>query len=175
MRSQTGILLIALSCWSIWPALAQSNDPAPRRRDSVVDTAAEWGGEGGLYTCQQWRAYVTRMYRIGDPKRRGYIDAAGFELIRKASPVFENASFDYFDVENKGRVSQKDFIEFESPFFARFDRNHSCHVTMNDVRAASGAKAEAPSEQSGNRGGGMMGRGGGMGGGGSGMGGGLGR
>ncbi|QGM47820.1 EF-hand domain-containing protein [Methylocystis heyeri] len=167
MRCQTGFLLIALSCWWISPARAQSNDPAPHRRDFVVDTAAEWGGQGGVYTCQQWRAYVTRMYRIGDPRRRGYIDAAGFELIRKASPVFENASFDYFDVENKGRVSQKDFIEFESPFFARFDRNHTCHITMNDVRAASETKAapQQPAERSGGgRGGGMMG--GGMGGGG---------
>lgn len=174
MRSATGLLLVALSCCQLSPALAQSSQAAARQHDFVVDTAAEWGGQGGVYTCQQWRAYVTRMYRIGDPKRRGYIDAAGFELIRRASPVFENASFDFFDVENKGRVSQKDFVEFESPFFARFDKNHSCHVTMNDVRAASGGKAAAPEpaapeRSGGSRLGGITGNGGG-----GGMGGGFG-
>jgi hypothetical protein len=174
MRCKAGVFLVALSFLSASAALAQSSEPAPRNHDFVVDTAAEWGGQGGVYTCQQWRAYVTRMYRIGDAKRRGYIDAAGFELIKRASPVFENASFDYFDVEGKGRVSQKDFIEFESPFFARFDKRHSCQVTMSEVRAASDAKTGSPAPPE--RGGGHGGlTGGGTMGGGMGSGGGFGR
>jgi hypothetical protein len=174
MRCKVGVFLVALFCWPGSAAWAQSSDPAPHRRDFVVDTAAEWGGQGGVYTCQQWRAYVTRMYRIGDPKRRGYIDAAGFELIKRASPVFQEASFDYFDMEGKGRVSQKDFIEFESPFFARFDKQHTCHVTMSEVRSAGDAKSggAAPAERGGGHGG-MTG--GGLMGGGIGSGGGFGR
>jgi len=145
-------------------AVAQSSDPLLNNHDAVVSTAREWGGQGGVFTCQQWRAYVTRMYKIADPRHRGYIDAASFELIRKASPVFENASFDYFDMAGKGRVSQKDFIEFESPFFARFDRTRSCRVTADDIRAVSAPKAATPMERGG-RGGGQTGGGTGLGGG----------
>ncbi len=123
--------------------MAESSDPVLNSHDAVAATAREWGGQGGYFTCDQWRAYVTRMARIGDPRHKGYIDAAGFELIKKASPVFENASFDYFDMQGKGRISQKEFVEFESPFFARFDKNHTCHVTLEDIRAASKPQ-EAP-------------------------------
>ena len=102
---------------------------AQQADEPLVATASEWGGQGGVFTCAQWRAYVTRMYRLGDPRHRGYIEAKDFEIIKKASPVFQMATFDYFDMAGKGRVTQKEFIEFESPFFARFDKKHSCRVT----------------------------------------------
>ena len=148
-------------------ALAQQAD------EPLLATASEWGGQGGVYTCAQWRAYVTRMYRLGDPRKRGYIEAKDFEIIKKASPVFQTATFDYFDMAGKGRVTQKEFIEFESPFFARFDKRHSCRVTGDDIRAANApapAQTQAP-QQHGGRGGGFGGMSGGLGGGG-GMGGG---
>ena len=109
---------------------------AQQADEPLVATASEWGGQGGVYTCAQWRAYVTRMYRLGDPRHRGYIEAKDFEIIKKASPVFQMATFDYFDMAGKGRVTQKEFIEFESPFFARFDKRHTCRVTSEDIRAA---------------------------------------
>ncbi len=109
---------------------------AQQADEPLVATANEWGGQGGVYTCAQWRAYVTRMYRLGDSRHRGYIEAKDFEIIKKASPVFQMATFDYFDMTGKGRVTQKEFIEFESPFFARFDRRHTCRVTSEDIRAA---------------------------------------
>ena len=114
------------------------------------------------------------MYRLGDPRHRGYIEAKDFEIIKKASPVFQMATFDYFDMAGKGRVTQKEFVEFESPFFARFDKKHNCHVTNEDIRAAN---APAPTQQTqtpqqhGGHGGGMTGGGGGMTGGGGGYGG----
>ena len=109
---------------------------AQQADEPLLATASEWGGQGGVYTCAQWRAYVTRMYRLGDSRHRGYIEAKDFEIIKKASPVFQVATFDYFDMTGKGRVTQKEFIEFESPFFARFDRRHTCRVTNDDIRAA---------------------------------------
>ena len=140
---------------------------AQQADEPLLATASEWGGQGGVYTCAQWRAYVTRMYRLGDPRHRGYIEANDFEIIKKASPVFQTATFDYFDMAGKGRVTQKEFIEFESPFFARFDKKHNCHVTSEDIRAANKpatpSEAQTPQQHSG-RGGGMGGGGGGGGG-----------
>ncbi len=147
---------------------------AQQADEPLVATANEWGGQHGVYTCDQWRAYVTRMYRLGDPRHRGYIEAKDFEIIKKASPVFQMATFDYFDMAGKGRVTQKEFIEFESPFFARFDKKHTCRVTGDDIRAANTpTQTQTPQQRGGGGGGGMMGGAGGGLGGGS-MGGGLG-
>ncbi len=160
MRARLLALSLLASLLGADRALAQQGD------DPLVSTAREWGGQHGVYTCEQWRAYVTRIYRIGDPRRRGFIEAADFERMKKASPVFSAASFDYFDMAGKGRVSQKEFIEFQSPFFARFDAKHTCHVTSEQMRAsATPTETAAPAPTRGGRGGGGMG-GGGMGGGG---------
>jgi len=56
---------------------------AQQADEPLLATASEWGGQGGVYTCAQWRAYVTRMYRLGDPRKRGYIEAKDFEIIRR--------------------------------------------------------------------------------------------
>ena len=140
---------------------------AQQADEPLVATANEWGGQGGVYTCDQWRAYVTRMYRLGDPRHRGYIEAKDFEIIKKASPVFQMATFDYFDMAGKGRVTQKEFIEFESPFFARFDKKHTCRVTGEDIRAANTptqTQTQAPPQHSGRGGMDGGGNGGGYGG-----------
>lgn len=145
-------------------ALAPAFAAAQQNEGLIVSTAHEWGGQGGVYTCEQWRAYVTKMYRIADPRRRGYIEAADFERIKKISPVFREASFDYFDMSGKGRVSQKDFIEFESPFFAIFDKKHTCRVTQEDIRQANAPAPATPIQRgAGGRNGGGSGLGGGPG------------
>ena len=126
---------------------------AQQADEPLVATASEWGGQHGVYTCDQWRAYVTRMYRLADPRHRGYIEAKDFEIIKKASPVFQMATFDYFDMAGKGRVTQKEFIEFESPFFARFDKKHTCRVTSEDIHAANTPSTAQTPMQRGGRGG----------------------
>ena len=138
---------------------------AQQADEPLLATAREWGGQNGVFTCDQWRAYVTRMYRLADPRHRGYIEAKDFEIIKKASPVFQMATFDYFDMAGKGRVTQKEFIEFESPFFARFDRRHACRVTNDDIRAANTpSTAQTPMQRGGRGGGGNGGMAGGSGG-----------
>jgi hypothetical protein len=141
-------------------SLAQQND------DLLVSTARDWGGDGGVFTCDQWRAYMTRLYRLADPKKRGYIDEKSFAVIPRTSSVFASATFDYFDQAGKGRVTKEEFLDFQSPFFARFDRKHNCHVTYEDIRAvnAAAAASNAPMKHRGG-GGGRNGGGEGLGGG----------
>lgn len=148
MRARAlALAVIAASCSAAGVA---PNAFAQQADEPLIATAREWGGQNGVYTCDQWRNYVTRMYRLGDPRRRGYIEAKDFEIIKKAGPVFQTASFDYFDMAGKGRVTQKEFIEFESPFFARFDKRHSCRVTSEDLRAANTpSQAETPMQRGG--------------------------
>jgi len=143
------------------PSLAQQND------DLLVSTAREWGGDNGVFTCDQWRAYMTKLYRLADPKKRGYIDEKSFAVIPRTSSVFASASFDYFDEAGKGRVTKEQFLDFQSPFFARFDKKHNCHVTYEDIRSvnAAAAASNAPMKHRGASGGGKNGSGDGLGGG----------
>ncbi|HMK90532.1 MAG TPA: hypothetical protein VK446_12990 [Methylocystis sp.] len=144
--------LVLPLCWLALTAPGGSRALAQGGADMLVSTASEWGGQGGAYTCQQWRAYVTKLYRVADPKGRGYFGAKDFERIKMASSVFAQASFDFFDQSGKGRVTQKEFIEAESPFFALFDKKKNCHVTMEDIRQATAAKPATPAEDKGGRG-----------------------
>jgi hypothetical protein len=148
--------------------------------DDVLATSSEWGGAGGVYTCEQWKQYLERMFRLADKRKRGFIDAQDFAIIPRASVVFRAASFDYFDMAGKGRVTRAEFLAFPSPFFARYDRKKSCHVFQEEL-----AKAQTPSaggqepssgagfpgrDRGGGFGGGYGGGGGGFGGGGGGFG-----
>ncbi|MBG0810755.1 EF-hand domain-containing protein [Methylosinus sp. H3A] len=108
--------------------------------DAVLATASEWGGAGGVYTCEQWKQYLERMFRLADKRKRGFIDAQDFEIIPRMSPVFQAASFDYFDMAGKGRVTRAEFLAFPSPFFARYDKKKSCRVFQEEL-----ARAQAPS------------------------------
>lgn len=152
------------------------------QEELVLATAGEWGGAQGVYTCDQWRQYLQRMYNVADKRRRGFFDAQDFEAVRRISPVFRAASFDYFDMAGKGKVTKAEFVASPSPFFQRYDRRGTCRVTQDEIaraRAQGPAAAESPRQPAGGgaafpSGGRSGGFGGGYGGGGLG-GGGLGR
>jgi len=42
--------------------------------DLIVSTAGLWGGTLGVYSCDQWRRYVTDLFNRADRYHRGYID-----------------------------------------------------------------------------------------------------
>jgi hypothetical protein len=105
--------------------------------DPVLATASEWGGQGGAYTCDQWKAYLGRMFNLADTKHRGFIDAKDFAIVKRSSKVFATADFGYFDESGKGRVTREEFVNQTSPFFLRFDRKGTCRVTSADIAAAS--------------------------------------
>jgi len=169
--------LIALGMSATF-ALAQdqrgNNGPAPGQGDIVVSTARIWGGNrDGAYTCDEWKQYLSRMYNLADSKHVGFITAADFARVKRASPVFANADFGFFDTSGKGRISRKDFIAQPSPFFTRFDPKASCRVTEADIQKVLAAEKQTKTPDSGRGGGrrgggmnrGMDGIGGGMGGG----------
>jgi Ca2+-binding EF-hand superfamily protein len=47
--------------------------------------------------------------------------------------LFADADLAYFDDNKDGRVSRDEFINKPSPFFQRFDRNHDCKVTPDEL------------------------------------------
>ena len=120
--------------------------------DLVVSTARLWGGDLGVYTCDQWKRYVTNLFDRADRYHRGYIDEKQFKIIQYASPIFANAEFGYFDDNGDGRITKSEFVDRPSEFFARFDKKHDCRVTADEMNQAPPPAQQKP--KMGRRGGG---------------------
>lgn len=113
-------------------------------RDVVLATASDWGGQGGVYTCDQWKAYLARLFNQADGKHAGFIDGRQFETIKRSSPLFERAEFGFFGVDAKGRLSRQTFVNQRSLFFARYDKKGSCSVSSAELANAKAAEDKTP-------------------------------
>jgi Ca2+-binding EF-hand superfamily protein len=51
-----------------------------------------------------------------------------------------DADFGYFDENQDGKITRKEFVEKPSAFILRFDRNGDCRVTADEIRAANAPK-----------------------------------
>jgi hypothetical protein len=146
-------LLAICLAGAAWAQQSQSRAGSPSGDPSIdflVATAREWGGKQGyVFTCDQWKEYLKRMYNLADRRHRGFIDAQDFEIIKHVSLVFAKASFDYFDVTGKGRVTQKEFVATPSQFFAGFDKKNTCRVTVDDIRQATAPPTPSPTSRHG--------------------------
>jgi hypothetical protein len=103
--------------------------------DRFLTWATIWGntkGEG-VYTCDEWKRYATRLFNDADRNRDGYVDAQEFEAIQKADSMMERADLAYFDDNRDGRLSRSEFVDKPNPFFARYDRKGTCRVTLDDI------------------------------------------
>ena len=59
------------------------------------------------------------------------------------------ADFGYFDENQDGKITRKEFVEKPSAFILRFDRNGDCQVTPEELRAATRPQTDprAPQER----------------------------
>jgi hypothetical protein len=120
--------------------------PSSRSLNDVLLTAAPtWdANHDGTYTCDEWKQYVVRVFNMSDRNSDGYLDSNEFKTVQQADQAFASAELAYFDENNDGRVSRKEFIDKPSPFFARLDKNGDCKVTAAEMSAARGASERQP-------------------------------
>jgi hypothetical protein len=119
-------------------------DLASTGRDPLLESLARWdANHDGVYTCDEWKQYVNRVFNVADRNGRGYIDAKQFGAIQRADPMFADADFAYFDENKDGRVSRREFVDAPSPFFLRFDKNGDCKVTSEELKPS----AKPPDQQ----------------------------
>jgi EF hand domain-containing protein len=146
----SGRMLILLLCATIGAASAQELS----EEDPVVASAPLWDADhNGVYTCDEWKQYASRLFNLADRNRDGYVDAMEFKTIQQAAPMFKEADLAYFDDNRDGRLSRDEFVNKPNPLFARYDRNGDCKVTPQELKGTSSA---AP--PSGKHGGGRSGR-----------------
>jgi hypothetical protein len=107
--------------------------------DPFLAWATDWGdpkGEG-VYTCEQWKQYATKVFNEADRNHDGYVDTQEFEAIRKAHAMFKDADVGYFDDNRDGRMSRGEFVDKPNPLFTRYDKKGTCRVTLDDIANAS--------------------------------------
>jgi Ca2+-binding EF-hand superfamily protein len=103
--------------------------------EPVRQSAPAWdANHDGIFTCDEWKQYATRLFNTADANRDGFLDAKEFETLKRSDPSFKNAEPSYFDDNHDGRVARAEFIDKKSPLFARYDRNNDCRVTAEELR-----------------------------------------
>jgi hypothetical protein len=124
------VLTVLVACNSL--ALAQSGpDPMLNNGPPVWDS-----NHDGIFTCEEWKKFMEQLFVSADRNRDGSLSPAEFEAIKKADPSLAQADFGYFDENQNGKISRKEFVEKPSAFILRFDRNGDCRVTPEELKAA---------------------------------------
>jgi hypothetical protein len=129
-------------------ALAQTTPPAAQ--DGMLKNGPPiWdANHDGIYTCDEWKKYADQLFSSADRNHNGTLDPTEFATVQKADAVLADADFGYFDENQDGKISRKEFVEKPSPFILRFDRNGDCRVTPDEIKATTAPKGpQGPAER----------------------------
>jgi Ca2+-binding EF-hand superfamily protein len=94
----------------------------------------------GVYTCDEWKSYLDRLFVLADRNHDGKLDPSEFATVQKAGGTLAEAEFGYFDENQDGKITRKEFVEKPNELFLQYDRNGDCRVTPDEVRAANAPK-----------------------------------
>jgi hypothetical protein len=154
MSIAVGLLLTAAP-----PASGQSTpagDAAHGRR-STKDAPSTNGPDiwdanhDGIYTCDEWKSYLDRLFILADRNRDGHLDPSEFATVRRAGTALADADFGYFDENQDGKITRGEFVDKPSEFILQSDKNGDCRVTPDEMKGAS--TDQKPPNGRGNRGG----------------------
>ena len=90
----------------------------------------------GIYTCDEWKSYMDRLFTSADRNHDGKLDPTEFATVQKADSTLAEADFGYFDENQDGKITRKEFVEKPSLFILRFDKNGDCRVTPDEIRSS---------------------------------------
>jgi hypothetical protein len=151
---------LAIVVVSLLPSVASARVPngsnakhsaaGPAADDPLKASVARWdANHDGVYTCAEWQAYVVHLFALADTGGKGFLVATDLSIIGKQEPLFRDANMAFFDANGDGKISRLEFAAVPSPFFARYDPNHTCEVTAASLNQ--GASKPARGGKSGNR------------------------
>ena len=114
-------------------------------RETAAATGADvWdANHDGIYTCDEWKAYLGRMFNLADRNHDGRLDQAEFPTIRKSAPALAEADFGYFDENQDGKLTREEFVNKPNEFILSHDKNGDCRVTPDELKE-SGSDQKAP-------------------------------
>jgi hypothetical protein len=123
--------------------LTPDADAAKTAHAAQVKSAADsWdANHDGVYTCDEWKSHLDRIFTLADRNRDGRLDQSEFAAVRKADPALADADFGYFDENQDGKITRAEFVSKPSEFILQFDKNGDCRVTPDEMKAAAAPKA----------------------------------
>ncbi|MBT3069581.1 histidine kinase [Rhodomicrobium sp. Az07] len=109
--------------------------------DSVEGTfiraAPTWDlNHDGIVTCDEWRAYVSQLFKEADVNRDEKLSPDEFSRLAKVDRLFETADFKYYDAARKGYVTEADMVDRRNSAFVELDKQNTCRLTTYQLRAA---------------------------------------
>lgn len=151
---RAGTLVCGLSAAAM-PCLGQGRPAQPqasRPVDPFLGAMSRWDlDHDGILTCEEWARFAGQLFRRADKNDDGMLDAQEFLTLRKLDPILADADLAYFDDNQDGRVTRGEFIDRPNPIFARYDRNHDCQVTADELqRDSPDSKPKPPQGLGGN-------------------------
>ena len=133
-----GLLLAAAPYAS---AQSPAGDAARGRRPTKDVSPASgpdvWdANHNGIYTCDEWKSYLDRLFNLADRNRDGHLDPSEFAIIRRAGTALADADFGYFDENQDGKITRSEFVDKPSEFILQYDKNGDCRVTPDEMKGA---------------------------------------
>src|ERR1700682_757766 len=120
------------------PAGDTARGPRSTKDVSSTSGADIWdANHDGIYTCDEWKSCLDRLFTLADRNRDGHLDPSEFTIIRQAGTSFTDAYFAYFDENQDGKITRSEFVDKPSEFILQFDKNGDCRVTPDEMRGAS--------------------------------------
>ena len=114
MKSVRGMSIVVGVLLTVAPDASAQSVPAgdsargPRSTKDAPSTNGPdiWdANHDGIYTCDEWKGYLDRLFTLADRNRDGHLDPSEFSTIRRAGTAFAEADFGYFDENQDGKIT----------------------------------------------------------------------
>ena len=87
-------------------------------------------------TCDEWKAYVTDLFRSSDGNGDGILDASEWGKLSAQDRMFDTADLAYFDANKDGKVTLAEMTDKPNPAFRLLDTAKTCSLNGAQVAGA---------------------------------------
>jgi EF hand len=137
-RGAGAAALLLLPGVAVLAGCASGGDPSaliaatPVEREFAA-AAITWDlNKDGDVTCDEWKRYVTGLFREADTNRDGNLTRTEFAALGRRDRLFETVGFAYFDANADGRLTLAEITEKPNLAFALLDKNGDCVISADE-------------------------------------------
>lgn len=99
-----------------------------------IQAVATWDqNRDGQVTCDEWKAYLTRLHGATDKNGDGGLDAKEFAALGARDALFLRTGAEFFDTNSNGSVTLPELVGTPNPAFKVLDRDGDCVLGTGDL------------------------------------------
>jgi hypothetical protein len=123
-------------------------DSATATEREFVAAAVTWDlNKDGDVTCDEWKQYVTGLFREADANHDGVLTREEFAALARRDRLFETVGFAYFDANADGRLSLSEMVDKPNPAFTLLDKNRDCVLTRDERVQTRAPRDDGPKDK----------------------------